>query len=107
MAKKVHITIEQALNWFEDAYKSHRHPEDTKDNFYCGITNDPERRKGSDEHNVESYLVLLECQDGDTAKDLERMLNDAHFNVGNEAGHGTDESVFVYMYRRIPGVTKP
>lgn len=40
------------------------------------------------------------------AKELEKKLDEVGFDAGDHVGNGTEKSVFIYMYKKIPGVTK-
>lgn len=72
--------------------------------FYCGITNDLERRMS--EHNATS-LAWVKSNTAQAAIDLEDKLGEMGFDIGRKSGNGaTDDSVYVYIYKKIPGVTK-
>lgn len=72
--------------------------------FYCGITNDLERRMS--EHNA-TPLAWVESNSAKAAIELEDKLGDMGFDIGRNPGNGaTDDSVYVYIYKKIPGVTK-
>ena len=51
------MTIDEAVKEFIDVYNNNRKPLDIKRNFYCGITNNLERRKG--EHHVDDFLYSV------------------------------------------------
>lgn len=75
-----------------------------KSSFYCGITNVLDRRMS--EHNAEA-LTWVEAKTVDAAISLEEELGNQGFDIGERAGNGAcDDSVYVYMYKKIPGVTK-
>lgn len=93
----IKMTIAEAVQRFNQVYLRNRKTGDSKYNFYCGITNDIERREG--EHNA-NYLDTLKCQNADTAKDLEAALHDEGYDTGDKVGNGTDESIYVYIYRK-------
>ena len=70
--------------------------------FYCGITNNLDRRDG--EHNTKR-LGAIKCDSFDKAKKLEKMMHDEGFDTGKQLGNGKEDSVYVYVYKKIPGVT--
>lgn len=92
------MTIDEAVKEFIDVYNNNRKPLDIKRNFYCGITNNLERRKG--EHHVDDFLYSVECEDFDSAAELEEKLEEAGFDCGQETGHGKSDTVYVYIYRK-------
>lgn len=95
--------LKKALEVFNAAYKAAHQANDTKKSFYCGITHDlDERQKG---HKNPNYVTTVKCDSFKTAKELEQMLHDNGFDTGEQVGNGTEKSVFVYMYRKIPQVT--
>lgn len=72
--------------------------------FYCGITNDLKRRTG--EHNA-TPLAWVKSNTAKAAIDLEDKLGEMGFDIGRNPGNGaTDDSVYVYIYKKIPGLTK-
>lgn len=70
--------------------------------FYCGITNDIDRREG--EHNA-TYLGHVKAQSFDAAKRLEAQMHAEGFDTGKQLGNGQEDSIYVYVYKKIPGVT--
>lgn len=91
------MTIAEAVQRFNQVYLRNRKTGDSKYNFYCGITNDIERREG--EHNT-SFLYYVINNDADSAKELEAALHDEGYDTGDKVGNGTDESIYVYIYRK-------
>ena len=71
-------------------------------NYYCGITNDIDRREG--EHNA-TYLGYVKAQSFDAAKRLEAQMHAEGFDTGKQLGNGQEDSIYVYVYKKIPGVT--
>lgn len=96
--------IDSVKNLFRDAYLAQFKYAETRKNYYCGITNNLEERRIW--HNVEEYIKTIECDSFETASEMERMLQDEGFYVGDSVGHGRNDTVFVYMYKIIPGVTR-
>lgn len=92
------MTINQALEKFNAVYWNNRKVGDTKFNFYCGITNNLERR--NTEHNISEVLYYVTADTFDRAKELEALLHDAGYDTGEKLGNGTDDSTIVYMYRK-------
>jgi len=72
--------------------------------FYCGITNDLERRMG--EHNA-TPLAWVKSNNAQAAIALEDKLGELGFDIGRNSGNGADEdSIYVYIYKKLPGITK-
>lgn len=92
------MTLQEAVDKFNDAYYKAKEFGDTKSDFYCGITNDLERRCA--EHNIEDVLYSVEAKPFDTAKKLEKMLHNEGYDTGEQTGNGTSDSTIVYMYRK-------
>lgn len=65
--------------------------------YYCGITNDIERREN--EHSAD-YLGYVNCKTFETAKKLESMMHGAGFDTGAQLGHGQEDSIYVYVYKK-------
>ena len=95
--------IECARKLFHIAYLASVKSGETKMNYYCGITNDLSCRK--QQHKVEEFIKTIECDSFKTSSAIEKMLEEEGFNVGKSAGHGRKDSVFVYMYKIVPGMT--
>ncbi len=75
-----------------------------REEFYCGITNDLERRKG--EHNVASFVCTHKCHSFGVAQEVEQELHELGYDTGEQLGNGAEDSVYVYMYKMRPN-TKP
>lgn len=74
-----------------------------KSDLYCGITNDLERRRK--EHNVAQYIHTVKMDSFELAQEVEAIMHDAGFDTGKQLGNGQEDTVYVYLYRKIPGVT--
>ena len=70
--------------------------------YYCGITNDLVRRDV--EHNAKR-LGAINCHSFEVAKQLEELMHNEGFDTGKQLGNGKENSVYVYVYKKIPGVT--
>lgn len=66
--------------------------------YFCGMTNNPERRRR--EHGALKLLGSTKCSDKDCARDLMRQLAKAGFDVNKDIMSGQDDSVHVYMYKK-------
>lgn len=97
------MTLRQAVEEFNKVFDSKKDFIEEKDDFYCGITNDIERR--AQEHNAE-ILYYVKAKSLEEAKELEQALHDEGYDTGVQLGNGQDDSVYVYMYEKIPGVTE-
>ena len=72
----------------------------SRGDYYCGITNDLDRRAG--EHKAE-FMGHVECDSKDTAIDVETLLGDQGYDIGKKSGNGAkDNSIFVYIYKKTP-----
>lgn len=119
MNNQYKLSLEDAIEVFENAYYSNSsnnttipdaaqrlfmagHPLLTakipRKNFYCGITNDLNRRMG--EHNAKP-LVWVKARNQENAIMLEEALGEKGYDIGSVAGNGAaDDSVIVYMYKK-------
>lgn len=72
--------------------------------FYCGITDNLERRMR--EHNAKELTYVI-SKDVNAAISLETELGNWGFDIGGKPGNGARaDSVCVYMYKKIPNITK-
>ncbi len=125
MAKEYNLSLEDALANFDKAYLSNSltrkrsslltgnfpfaagHPlaisRLPRSKFYCGITNDLTRR--ASEHNA-NILVWVKAKDVQSAIELEQKLGERGFDIGSSAGNGASlDTVFIYMYKKVSGIT--
>lgn len=79
-------------------------PNLNRSDFYCGITNDLERR--AEEHHVENFLICAKCSSFEVSSAAESLLAEKGFDCGEQSGNGTENSVYIYMYQKIPDVTE-
>ena len=97
------MTIQQAVEEFNKVFQKNKGFLEGKDDFYCGITNDIERRE--QEHNAE-ILYCVKANSFEKAKELEQALHDEGYDTGAQVGNGQEDSIYVYIYKKIPGVTQ-
>lgn len=76
-------------------------------NWYCGIASDPDSRLFSD-HNIPSgenkaWWIKQNAGTEQDARDTELHLIDLGFDGGEGGGNAP---VWVYAYKKIPGVTQ-
>jgi hypothetical protein len=76
--------------------------------WYCGITDDPDQRLFND-HNVPSgkgkaWWIARNAGSEQNARDTEDYLVKLGFDGGGGGGDYT--SIYVYAYKKIPGVTR-
>ncbi|MGI6124526.1 MAG: hypothetical protein ACOYIG_10155 [Acetivibrionales bacterium] len=100
------LKVKCIVDLFKDNYSAKRKLGDTKQDYYCGITNNLEERAAWHKLPDKKYTYTYKCDSFETSSQVEKDLQDAGFYVGSEAGHGRDDSVYVYMYKIIPGVTR-
>ena len=92
------MTLQETVAKFNEVYENNRQFLDKKSNFYCGITNNLNRRNS--EHDVSAVLYSVTTDSFATAKQLELMLHNEGYNTGAQVGHGLEDSKIVYMYRK-------
>lgn len=97
------MNVEETIQWFNEKYEQERMWYERPHNFYCGITNDLEIRK--QQHNVDVLIAWVKCDSFNTAKLIEKYLHDGGYDTGKQLGNGQEDSIYVYMYRKIQGVT--
>lgn len=97
------MTINETVAWFNSIYDLNKMPADTKEDFYCGITNDIKIRR--EQHNVGRFLGVTKCDSFETAKKLESLMHDEGYDTGGKLGNGKEDSIFCYLYKKIKGVT--
>lgn len=98
------MTIEETIKWFNSIFDVNKGKNDSKKDFYCGITNNIKRRE--EEHNVLKFLGITKCDSFDTAKVVEARMKAEGYDTGDQIGNGTEDSVFVYLYKKEKNVTK-
>ena len=92
-AKGKKLTKEGVATLFREISK-----EGTKNNYYVGITCDPERREG--EHEAE-FLAVIGCPNKDKANELEKAMGYTGFDAGDAVGNvHNPESNKVYIYKK-------
>lgn len=98
------MTITETVEWFNSIFELNKTFGDDKSCFYCGITSNLEERRI--QHKVNQFLGTTRCDTFDTAKKLERAMHDEGYDTGKQLGNGTDESIYCYLYKKVPNVTK-
>lgn len=97
------MTKQEVVAEFQEAYSRNACLFEDESDFYCGITNDLKLR--AQQHNA-TFLLTFTANSFEAAKKLEQALHDAGFDTGKQLGNGQEDSVHVYMYKKIPGVTR-
>jgi len=77
-------------------------------NWYCGIATDPDQRLFKD-HNVpegkgKAWWIKENAGTEQTARDTEEYLLNLGFD--GDSGGGDYSTIYVYAYKKIPGVTQ-
>ena len=98
------MTIRETVEWFDRIFELNKAQGDTRYNFYCGITSDVDERRR--QHNVNQFLGTTRCDTFETAKRLESEMHNAGYDTGKQLGNGNEDSVYWYVYKKIPGVTR-
>lgn len=100
------LSNEQILELFDNIYRSHQETNETREDYYCGITNNISQNKSR--HGV-SHLLCVKCKDADTAAEVETMLGDMDFDIGDpqyEGNGSADDTDFVYMCHKTSDFKK-
>ena len=79
-----------------------------RNSYYCGITDDVERRKGEherDDHQGKAItqMIACKCSSKEASEKIEMMMHEDGFDIGNTQtlGNGANEcSVYVYLYKK-------
>lgn len=90
----------QIAELMEDVYTSTFKYGETKKDYYCGITQE-DVSDNLARHHITRYLVAYQCDNAETAADVETILGQKGVNIGDADGGngGNDQSVVVYMYK--------
>ncbi len=94
-------------SFFENAYLIVFKPGDLKNDYYCGVTDDLERRAAEHKIEVKDYVYTYKCDTSERALSVEKALCESGFDTGKETGHGQKNSIYIYMYRKIKEKTNP
>ena len=94
------FTAKQIAELMEDVYTSTFENGERKKDYYCGITQE-DVSDNLTRHNITRYLVAYQCENAEIAADVETILGQKGFNIGDADGGngGNDQSVVVYMYK--------
>lgn len=92
------MTIQETIDRFISQYNMERRVFDIPSFYYCGITENLDRR--ASEHNVSKYIASVTCDSFETACEIEKGLHKAGFDTGKQLGNGTKDSIYVYMCRK-------
>lgn len=101
--KIVKLKEKQILDDFLKAFADSKFS-DKKSDYYCGITDDLDRR--AKEHNVEGFCLTMNLITFEAARDIEQKLSSLGFDCGSQLGNGNEKSVYVYMCYKKAGFKK-
>lgn len=90
------MTIDEVVKTFVDVFNDNKKDGDEKSNFYCGITNDLERRKR--EHKLDDFLYTVKCKNFEAASALEKELEEVGFDCGSQIANGRSDTIYGYIY---------
>lgn len=68
-------------------------------NYYCGITDNPDRRL--EEHEIEKFDCCVKCSSYAVSSEAEKILSSRGFDCGKKQGMGNKDSVYVYAYLNL------
>ena len=79
----------------------------SKEKFYGGITNDMDanysRHKNDEFKGADfNYVSIYQCDDSETAAEVEALLREDGFDCGNTdtlGNGGTETSIYVYLFK--------
>lgn len=94
------FTANQIAELMEEVYKSNFKYGETKNDYYCGITQE-DVSDNLTRHRITHYLVAYQCDNAEIAAEVETILGQKGFNIGDADGGngGNNQSVVVYMYK--------
>lgn len=94
------FTANQIAELMEYVYTSTFTYGETKQNYYCGITQE-DVSDNLTRHHITRYLVAYQCDNAEIAAEVETILGQNGFNIGDANGGngGNEHSVVVYMYK--------
>lgn len=98
------MSINETVEWFNNIYELNKIAGESKNAFYCGITNDKEKRRK--QHNVSRFLGVTKCDTFETAKKLEAKMHDEGYDTGEKLGNGAEDTIYCYLYKKIAGITE-
>lgn len=85
--------------------------DDNKSNYYCGITNDLDRRMEEHRHDdfsiVDDKVFAWNCSSAKVAAEVEKNLEKLGFDIGNTdttGNGGSVDSSIVYLLKKGPNV---
>lgn len=90
---------ELVANYIEERCHTKGNSSRSKKHFYCGITDNPDRR--AEEHKVDSFLCCVKCKSYTVSSEVEKILAARGFDCGKKQGMGNKDSVYVYIYDNI------
>ncbi len=91
------MNISDTIQWFNSVFEINRNPEDTKKNFFCGVTDDVEKIKN--ERSVENLLGVSKCDNVETAQKLKKRMGDEGYDIDDNDCVAPDY-VYVYLYKK-------
>ena len=100
------LSNNQICELFDSTYRITREPNETRNDYYCGITNNIAQNQSR--HGV-PHLICVKCKDAETSAGIETMLQNMGFNIGEpryKGNGGVDDSIFVYMCHKTEGFKK-
>lgn len=99
---KTETPIDEIVEYFEMMHKSQYNYGDSRQDYYCGITNNI--KSNLLRHNIDGYDACVECGTYEKASQVEKELGEYGFDIGspnNPAGNGgAEDSTIVYMVRK-------
>lgn len=103
------LSIDQIVDLINNQYLSYFNfnEDKTKDDYYCGITNNLDKRMDEHRRNdfeiVEDKVFAWNCKNVDVAAEVEKRLGELGFDIGDTKtlGNGcVESSTIVYLLEK-------
>ena len=92
------MTLVETLHRFRMVYMDHRSVSDTKNDFYCGITDD---LSGCNmKCSADEVLDSVQMESNDMARVLESMMHYDGFDTGRHLEVRSEDCKVVYMFKK-------
>lgn len=101
------FSVESIVNLVENCYLNNFKSGESKDDYYCGITNNLKVRTVAHQQNdfsiVDNKVFAWECSSAEVAAEVEKRLGEMGFDIGNtetKGNGGVESSCIVYLLKK-------